>query len=322
LSLLSTVSKAIMDLQGLYGLIPHRVGIGKKSAAVLTQLSLLESKYPSAHGEREGAEIGHLLLVDRDSDFPSCLLSPVTYEALLDEVFGIRLGVLDFEQAATEPKGEGLAKEKVDLAAREKLFDQIRYKHFSSIFGLITAHAQQIRQAQAKAQSMNVGEMKDFVQKNLRDLKLASRSVSIHIGASETITEEKGYIYEHHIPLELELTRGGSSASRAAVSHLESRALPQLYPSDVSLRLMCLASLCSSGGLSAAEYTRLKKSFCDAHGHRHLATFLKLERAGLLRCKGGVTSTSAGVNFSRPDFQQLSSKLGLIPHQRKQCQKG
>ena len=32
-----------------------------------------------------------MFIVDRDVDYASCLLSPVTYEALLDEVFSIRL---------------------------------------------------------------------------------------------------------------------------------------------------------------------------------------------------------------------------------------
>jgi len=223
--------------------------------------------------------------------------------------------VLDFEQAATEIKGDDLSKEKLDLSSRDKLFDQIRYKHFSSIFGLITSHAKQIKQAQAKAQSMNVEEMKDFVQKNLRDLKLASRSVSLHIGASETITAEKGFIYEHHIGLEQELTHSNSQAVRKALAHLEKRAMPQLYPAEVSLRLLSLSSLCASGGLLSTDYARLKKGFCDAHGHRQLDTFLKLERAGLIRCKGGVTSAAAAMASAtnRPDFQQMSSKLGLIP---------
>ena len=35
-------------------------------------------------------EIGTVFIVDRDVDYASCLLSPVTYEALLDEVFSIR----------------------------------------------------------------------------------------------------------------------------------------------------------------------------------------------------------------------------------------
>ena len=37
-------------------------------------------------------EIGTVFIVDRDVDYASCLLSPVTYEALLDEVFSIRCG--------------------------------------------------------------------------------------------------------------------------------------------------------------------------------------------------------------------------------------
>ena len=39
-------------------------------------------------------EISTVFIVDRDVDYASCLLSPVTYEALLDEVFSIRLVLL------------------------------------------------------------------------------------------------------------------------------------------------------------------------------------------------------------------------------------
>ena len=35
-------------------------------------------------------DIGHLFVFVRDVDWTSCLLSPLTYEGLLDEVFGIR----------------------------------------------------------------------------------------------------------------------------------------------------------------------------------------------------------------------------------------
>ena len=35
-------------------------------------------------------DIGHLFVFERDVDWTSCLLSPLTYEGLLDEVFGIR----------------------------------------------------------------------------------------------------------------------------------------------------------------------------------------------------------------------------------------
>ena len=36
------------------------------------------------------SDIGYMYIFERDVDWASCLLSPLTYEGLLDEVFGIR----------------------------------------------------------------------------------------------------------------------------------------------------------------------------------------------------------------------------------------
>ena len=44
------------------------------------------------------SHFGHLFVIDRSIDLASVLLSPVTYEALLDEVFGISCGVVDFSR--------------------------------------------------------------------------------------------------------------------------------------------------------------------------------------------------------------------------------
>ncbi len=108
------------------------------------------------------------------------------------QVFGITMGQIDFENCATTPQSETLRNEKLELSSRDKIFEQIRHKHFSSIFSLLSSHARQLRQAQAKASSMNVNEMKEFVQNNLREMKLQSKAVSVHVGASETIQAEKG----------------------------------------------------------------------------------------------------------------------------------
>ena len=37
-------------------------------------------------------------MFERDTDWVSCLLSPLTYEGLLDEVFGIQCGTVEFGQ--------------------------------------------------------------------------------------------------------------------------------------------------------------------------------------------------------------------------------
>ncbi len=67
------------------------------------------------------------------------------------------------------------------------MFENIRFKHFSSIFTFLSENAKQLQHQQAKTTGMNVTEMKQFVQNNLRDLQSQSKAIAIHIGASEAI---------------------------------------------------------------------------------------------------------------------------------------
>ncbi len=83
-----------------------------------------------------------------------------------------------------------------------------------------------------------------------------------------------------------------------ATIHISAKVLP----ADVSFRLFCLLSrCCSPPGLSAADYSRLKKLLCDAYGYRHAATLARLERAGLLCPPGGTHDR----------HRLVRSKLGL-----------
>ena len=84
-SLLHSVSQSILGIQALFGQVKNRVGIGKHSVTVLEQLDLLEQGQHSSSGTSR--EISTLIVVDRSLDYASALLSPLTYEALLNEVF-------------------------------------------------------------------------------------------------------------------------------------------------------------------------------------------------------------------------------------------
>ena len=51
---------------------------------------------------RGRSEIGHLFIFDRSVDYPTTLLSPLTYESLLDETFGIHCGVVELGKEITK----------------------------------------------------------------------------------------------------------------------------------------------------------------------------------------------------------------------------
>ena len=77
--------------------------------AALDHLKILEnpslicaSNINAASQIRGRAEIGHLFIFDRNIDYATTLLSPLTYESLLDEAFGINCGVVDLGKEITK----------------------------------------------------------------------------------------------------------------------------------------------------------------------------------------------------------------------------
>lgn len=103
-------ARAVVGVQSLYGQIPNRVAVGGLACAVLDQVKVMEnaslysSAVPSAPNKTSGApgsggsgrsEIGHVFLFDRALDLTPLLLSPLTYEALLDETFGVTCGFVE-----------------------------------------------------------------------------------------------------------------------------------------------------------------------------------------------------------------------------------
>ena len=83
--------------------------MGNFSVATLDHLKILESpafgsvsNVSSASQIRARSEIGHLFIFDRNVDYTTTLLSPLPYESLLDETFGINCGVVELGKEITK----------------------------------------------------------------------------------------------------------------------------------------------------------------------------------------------------------------------------
>jgi hypothetical protein len=154
---------------------------------------------------------------------------------------------------------------------------------------------------------MNVSEMKQFVAHNLRDMQNQSKSIAIHIGASEAIQTSKGNIYEQLLPIEAALL--SSNAYKEAVNFAED-AMAKLYPMEVVLRLLSLISLTQSG-FAASDFARLKRAVCEAYGFKHLATLESLRESGLFNSKAEAAASASAQ--SRSTFQNIAARLDLLP---------
>lgn len=85
------VAQAIHSLQKLYGKIPKVTGKGPAANKVWELLERLNrEEEDNKTTSVQSFTIEHLLLLDRSVDLLSPLVTQLTYEGLIDEIFGIK----------------------------------------------------------------------------------------------------------------------------------------------------------------------------------------------------------------------------------------
>jgi len=305
---LVTVARAIWGIKSLYGNIPNLFAQGSSVSKIVKLMNMFTRQYGEPKSKQ--SEIGHLFILERDLDWASCLLSPLTYEGLLDETFGVSCGTVEFGPEITKTDG----KVKLQLSSKDRMFDKIRNKHFASIFSVLGVNAKQLAADQAKASSMNVTQMKKFVQNDLRNMQAQSKAIALHIGASEVIQREKGSYFETQLPVEHALV--SALSTRDSISYIED-CLAQMRPLPSVLRLICLLAHCGDG-LSPGDAARIKTQFLQAYGFQHLVTWNNLVKLGVIREKGGVPympSSSSLGNIAAKAAPGSSGKLGFVSQQ-------
>lgn len=88
---LHQVAQAIVMLEDIYGRIDHVSGKGhavKQVWDMVTKISL-EQRRPGSKANRNYSTIDHLILIDRSVDLLTPMVTQLTYEGLIDELFGI-----------------------------------------------------------------------------------------------------------------------------------------------------------------------------------------------------------------------------------------
>ncbi|KAF6033143.1 VPS33B [Bugula neritina] len=162
---LHTAASALVALQQEFGKIPNFYAIGQAAKSTWQLSQTLLDCGPDITGVPK--QIGHVILIDRDVDLVSPLCSQVTYEGLLDDIFGIQCGVVQFDKSVTGADNVM----KVPLNSDDWLFQEVRNKHFSTVFKELSAKAKDLQKSYDKKDEMSVAQMKDFVAKRSQVIK-------------------------------------------------------------------------------------------------------------------------------------------------------
>ncbi|KAK2854276.1 hypothetical protein Q5P01_006937 [Channa striata] len=319
-----TASSALNLLHSLYGPFSEFYGIGRCSKMVY---DLWREQAEEGEKKAHKSDIGKVFLIDRDVDFVTPLCSQVVYEGLVDDIFRIKCGCVEFGPDVTSSDKSV----KVMLNSQDKVFNEIRNEHFSNVFGFLSQKARNLQTAYDKRRGMDIQQMKTFVSEELKSLKQEHRLLSLHIGASESIMKKKTkQDFQELLKTEHSLLEGFEI--RECISFIEEHIIRQVSMIE-SLRLLCLLSI-TENGLLPKDYRSLKSQYLQSYGVDHLLTLANLRQLGLLveqqpgetltvmeskvgklvndKTAGKLTDAFSSL-AKKSNFRALSRKLSLVP---------
>uniref|UniRef100_A0AAV1U9Y6 Uncharacterized protein n=1 Tax=Peronospora matthiolae TaxID=2874970 RepID=A0AAV1U9Y6_9STRA len=261
--------------------------------------------------------VDKLVVIDRMEDPLSMLLTPMTYEGLLDALVGVNHGVVTYEKAkdeetetvnevedggrsssvGTNESNRATSTQKVVLNHLDALFDEIRDVNFNLVPDQLVNVAKELAtevrgnkpSSTTDVRKDNQAEfqkVKDLLAKAPHLIK-KKRSLSHHLQFVQRIRDLSTQLaLRGCVETEMAIMSAGPSASSATAKEidafLEEAILrePPLNLYDV-VKLLCLCSLVR-GGLKPSTLSWYRQQLCHTYGHQILPLLVQLEKMDLL----------------------------------------
>jgi len=330
-------AQALWPLQQKYGLFPRIIGKGDNAKRLMELLFRMRSEASteentsanvSRFGMMPSAAIESLVVIDREVDLATPLLTQLTYEGLIDELYGINHNQAEVDSSivgvapAAQPSGKAPAaptqqglKRKIQLDSSDKLYDQTRDANFGIVSSLLNKVARRLQsEYESRHGAKSTTELREFVNK-LPGYQSEQQSLKIHTGLVEDIMKHtESNIFRRTLDVQQNLNSGfDPSSEHDSIEELIARDLPL----RIILRLLCLES-CLSGGLRPKDLDSFKRQILHAYGYQHLLTLDVLEKMQLLQTRTSANALyipnplGAATDGGRTNYAYLRKVLRLI----------
>lgn len=327
-----------MGIQQRHGYFPRIVGKGDNARRVADLLLRMRKEIDaeessgladaSSRGLLPSSDTESLIIIDREVDFGTCLLTQLTYEGLIDETVGIKQNQADVDTSVVGPTPTAQTQEsskaaqqtpkqgqkrKIQLDASDQLFDQLRDANFAIVGDILNKVARRLESDyETRHTAKTTVELRDFVNR-LPTYQLEHQSLRVHTNLAEEIMRQTRSDIFRKI---LEIQQNNAAGTDPTYQH---ESIEELIARDVPLktilRLLCLES-CMSGGLRPKDLENFKKQILQAYGYQHLLTFTALEKMELLQPRSSATtmlipSTGAQAGI-KTNYGYLRKNLRLV----------
>lgn len=285
------VAQAILLLQKFYGPIPRVWGRGMAAKHVWDLLTRLQRENLTKDvKENQTSCIDRLLIIDRSVDLISPLATQLTYEGLIDEIFGINNTTANFPPdkflSNEERNTDSLSEDKKSfiLNSGDRLFSELRDKNFNAVGPFLSKQAKLMNAQFEGHHEKSVEEMKLLV-KNLKTMMANKSLLATHTAIAECIKEKTdGYDFLDCLQAEQEFL---NCIEVDRTSPFIEDLIAQKRPLIKVLRLICLQCIASSG-LKPKVLEYYKRELVQVYGLRAFLAVTNLEKAGLLKVQSST----------------------------------
>lgn len=348
-SSLNASAKALLKIQDIFGTIPFVKSKGAASRKVLQKLMHLrreeESNNSNSHSHSHGMfnekpnissslkSIDTLVVMDREVDLISPMVTPLTYEGLIDEIVEIQQGKIRLDPSLLgdendetlsikmPPSAVGIAMPEVPVAPLSKrnpgekvsialnnsdiIYSEIRDLSIERIGSFLQERAISIRKRYAnfrENKDASLSEIHDFVKK-IPALTKEYKALNQHIHIAELLKQTTdSREFREQWQAERGILEGETYLDQ--IEDIMCSDTDRSYFFKV-LRMLCIQSI-SAGGIRSNRYDPIKRLIVQTYGYDQLFTLNNLERAGLLKRKDLTLVEGSSL------WQGLRIKLKLI----------
>lgn len=304
LSSLTWIARLLLKLQtSRFGAIPRVRGKGSNAAKVVQLLQRMQAEVGHDFISDIPSEVDTLLILDRSIDLVTPLMTQLTYEGLIDELYGIENCEVRFPFSLGESSGVG-TNEKVVINSADKMFAEIRDKNFTGVGSVLYQKSVWVKQNYEKRKEVHqLKELKEFM-KGLPEMQEMHRLIGIHTNVATEISKvTQSSDFRKRVTMEHNIIQQVNEAD--VLKYLEDLIFRK-EKFEVVVRLLALLSVVN-GGIREKELGGLKENMMLVYGiPQVISTFFLLERCGLL-----TMSTGKGGNYAavRKQLQTWNASL-------------
>lgn len=325
-------SKALMQIQQRHGLFPRMLGKGdnaRKLASLLQRArkELDADERATQYTSLPSTSIESLIIIDREVDMVTPLLTQLTYEGLIDELVGIKNNTAEVDSSivgagpqqrtasstASQPTRQGM-KRKVKLDDSDTLYTQLRSANFARVGPILNQVAHRLQSDYEGRHNRGINELREFVNK-LPGFQQEHQSLGLHTNlADDMIKHTRSEMFNKELEVQQNLVGGGDpSYQHDNIEELIARDAPIA----TILRLLCLESTVA-GGLKPRDLETFKRQILHAYGYQHLLTLHALDKMELLQARSGANALllpvggAQGGSGTKTNYSYMRKELRLI----------